>query len=478
MTQEAAKRDESDEPDESRGGSSRARLVGITGLAIFLLLAVGVAVLVAWLGQDTAPSTAGIAPAAGDVAVLDEAAPEQPAATASSAPSEPIDDAADPRVLPPGFADLGVEISEVRELPVTPFTVDLQQPDALGAIYNETVFSELDPEQIESDRRLLVDLHLVRPDLDYLGVVRALYGEQVNGFYDPETDVLHVGDEAAGSEGAGLDDLSAYKQVTAAHEIDHALQDGAYDLTALREVGEEEADRSLAVLALIEGDATLVQEQWSERFQTPEEREAAAAEAGARSYDAYLAAPPYLQAALGFPYVAGTRFVRGLYDAGGWEAVDAAFAAPPTTSEQVIHPEKYAAKEPAATAALAGSPGAGWAEGSTYQFGEFDVQQLMAVLGTERAQQIAAGWGGGEVRSWDRGDEHASGLALTWDTQEDQTEMCAAVPEWWTAVADGRRLADLVFAGDTGVMAYRCDETGVQMGFGPDTGTARAVAGI
>jgi hypothetical protein len=56
--------------------------------------------------------------------------------------------------------------------------------------------------------------------------------------------------------------------------------------------------------------------------------------------------------------------------------------------------------------------------------------------------------------------------------------MCAAVPEWWTAVADGRRLADLVFAGDTGVMAYRCDETGVQMGFGPDTGTARAVAGI
>ncbi|NIV14011.1 MAG: hypothetical protein GWN62_22865 [Aliifodinibius sp.] len=42
-----------------------------------------------------------------------------------------------------------------------------------------------------------------------------------------------------------------------------------------------------------------------------------------------------------FPYDQGFAFVDAVFQEGGWEAVENIYTNPPTTTEQILHPEKY-----------------------------------------------------------------------------------------------------------------------------------------
>ena len=57
------------------------------------------------------------------------------------------------------------------------------------------------------------------------------------------------------------------------------------------------------------------------------------------------AMPAFLRESLLFPYTAGLSFVQSLQASGGWDAVNGAFREPPASTEQVLHPEKYASHE-------------------------------------------------------------------------------------------------------------------------------------
>jgi len=59
--------------------------------------------------------------------------------------------------------------------------------------------------------------------------------------------------------------------MTFAHEFVHALQDQQYDLARLRGRPSVNADQSLAVQAVIEGDAILAQQLWTTTNLTPAE---------------------------------------------------------------------------------------------------------------------------------------------------------------------------------------------------------------
>src|SRR5690606_2769545 len=52
-------------------------------------------------------------------------------------------------------------------------------------------------------------------------------------------------------------------------------------------------------------------------------------------------APFFLSETLYFPYNEGAEFVMSFWTEGGWDAVDAVWQNPPSTSEQILHPEKY-----------------------------------------------------------------------------------------------------------------------------------------
>jgi hypothetical protein len=107
----------------------------------------------------------------------------------------------------------------------------------------------------------------------------------------------------------------------------------------------------------------------------------------------------------------------------GFESI---FTRLPSTTEQLLHPDRYLANEPArpvTPVALAASLGPGWKEQGKGVLGEYTLQNvLMAGLSGDRprVQRAAEGWGGDAFTVYER-DETTKLLQLetVWDTPED-----------------------------------------------------------
>src|SRR5439155_16288511 len=107
---------------------------------------------------------------------------------------------------------------------------------------------------------------------------------------------------------------------------------------------------------------------------------------------------PLVESAAAFPYTDGMGFVSLLYGQGGWPAVAQAFANPPRSTEQVLHPVKYVAGDepvqvrlPNLSAALGG----GWRALAEDTLGELYMRiYLEHYLNIDQAGAAAMGWGG------------------------------------------------------------------------------------
>lgn len=104
-----------------------------------------------------------------------------------------------------------------------------------------------------------------------------------------------------------------------------------------------------------------------------------------------------------FPYSVGTQFANVLFQAGGWKAVDQAYANPPVSSEQIMHPERYPADAPIAVTLPDLLPvlGEGWELLDQDTLGEWHTLLLLTSGVDPQARQVvesampaAAGWGG------------------------------------------------------------------------------------
>jgi len=96
------------------------------------------------------------------------------------------------------------------------------------------------------------------------------------------------------------------------------------------------------------------------------------------------------------PYTDGLRFVHALRRRGGWAAVDEAWKHPPTTTEQLLHVDKYLAHEPAESIDLP-QPPPGAAYRSVYEdvLGEQGVRMAWEQWLPRSAAAVAAsGWAG------------------------------------------------------------------------------------
>ena len=114
--------------------------------------------------------------------------------------------------------------------------------------------------------------------------------------------------------------------------------------------------------------------------------------------------PEFIERQLLFPYLAGEEFVSVLRgESGEWDAVDSVYRfRRPRTTEQVIHPRKFAAGERAARVAVPDLRREGWRRLQRSSLGEFDVQMLLALNDARRPAEAAAGWGGGRFELWRR----------------------------------------------------------------------------
>jgi hypothetical protein len=195
--------------------------------------------------------------------------------------------------------------------------------------------------------------------------------------------------------------------------------------------------------------------------------------------------PFVLLKGLEFPYTAGPLFVAALRGSDqGFQAVDRAYSAPPTTSEQVLHPEKYRQGEGAAEAKLpdaAATLGEGWNADEPDVLGEFMLMTWLTFLGRGDASIAAAGWGGDSyVLLEGPSGEDALLARIVWDRPEedgqeffesllaglDRSARLRRVAEEGAALViwegDGRTIGVRLGPGTTGVVlaaAPRADQT-------------------
>jgi hypothetical protein len=328
-------------------------------------------------------------------------------------------------------AQIEANVVTLRGLdPLRPVTVTLLTTDQLRERLATHLMEEITPEKARDDTLVYVAFDFLAADFDLYGFLLDLYSEQVAGFYDPETAEFVVV-----SDGEVFD---LFEQWTYAHEYVHALQDQHFGLASINDETLTSEQR-LALRALAEGEATLIQLQYLLEFFSQAEVSQLFA-TGLQSDRTILEqAPPILSASLSFPYEAGFEFVSFLYSQGGWAAIDAAWATPPQSTSHILHPARYLAGETALAVSLpplTSTLGAGWRLLEEDILGEFYLRQYLGQqLAEQEVSRVTTGWGGDRYAVYSNdGDELVMVLRLAWNTVGAQAEFATAY-----AVFAGRR---------------------------------------
>jgi len=270
---------------------------------------------------------------------------------------------------------------------------------------------------------------MIPPGTDYVGLMVDLMTDQIAGYYDPDTKKLTV------SKSAGDD--PQWAEMVLAHELDHGLQDQAFDLHAFEDLPDGEGDAALARHALVEGDGIalmlevlLSRQHVAPPWANPRIADQLVDAMSAPTGDSLDKAPLAIREVMLFPYREGFAFVAALRRKKPWSAVDAAFKRPPRSTEQILHPDKYLADDkpiPVTAAALPSLPD----EPIVHQtvWGELGFELFLRSHGVadQIAREAAAGWGGDRAvvyaKAGDAKPGHATGLVrLEWDTEADAIE--------------------------------------------------------
>jgi hypothetical protein len=333
------------------------------------------------------------------------------------------------------------EAATVRGLkPKTDVPEHFVSPAEMQADVKQQVISEYPQDEARQDALELWLLRLIDDrSLDLVQMQIDLLAEQVIGYYDIKQKELFVRNDQQ--------PLGVEAQETLAHEFVHSLQDEYYDLEKLRPAHSHDSDRNAAATALMEGDASLAGILVAQKYMSQADYQLLIKQSQNAPTEQLDKVPPYFRDSLLFPYVQGAAFVIALYGAGGFAAIDQAFAHPPASTEQILHPEKYLTRTPDAplpvtVPPLTASLRADWTLRDTNTLGEFALSELLKVNGVDDAE-ATAGWGGGAYALY-QGQSAAVLIAATrWDTAGDADEFAAALRRSFAAAqADGPLWSD------------------------------------
>jgi hypothetical protein len=281
-------------------------------------------------------------------------------------------------------------------------------------------------------------------------MVTRLFSQQIAGYYDPHRKKMvlieHDGADSGQYTVFPMDVLSemfaaqlgvSLDNVLLAHELTHVLQDQHFDLLSLPIEDLDPEDRTSAVRALIEGDATLVMldyvlaRQGTDSTQVPDIAETMQAWAQnplVSGLGLFQTVPRYIIENLLFSYTYGYEFVLHLKKRGGWEHINQAYRDLPVSTEQILHPAKYSeARDAPTTIQLPPLPKefADWRELERNTLGEFNISILLdGFLTTIQAQTASAGWDGDRFALY---EQPTTGDLLlvwhsTWDSETDAEE--------------------------------------------------------
>jgi hypothetical protein len=211
---------------------------------------------------------------------------------------------------------------------------------------------------------------------------------------------------------------------TLAHEITHMIQEKYFKSPEVRF-----HDEFQAWAALIEGDADFTGDKYIEDTAgRPAVSDGVASLSSSKKLSAatHLATvkmPESLVELWLFRYRYGESFVSALYEAGGWEKVNAAYANPPVTTEEILHPEKYLEGEGFVQVNSISLNSSDWNLVKTERFGEhFILVMLSSHIPRDYAMTAAEGWRGDNFTYYKKEENHLFTWKIVWDTERDSVE--------------------------------------------------------
>lgn len=368
--------------DEVVASRRRPRWVAVVaiGLVVALIAAYGTQALIG--DDDPVVAAPGPTLTPPDTTV-DTTEPDPPTTEAPAGSTPP---ATDPPASPNPPTELDAAVDELVDF-VEQARESEFVSDPVVRFYDDEAFEErivetfLDDEALELtdiEEKLYTALGLLEPGTSMLDLVIELLSSGVIGFYDPETAELAV---------RGTD-LTPYVASTVVHELVHALDDQLHDLDK-PEWDELTIDESNALTSLVEGDARRIEGEWIATLSQSERVEYAAGEKAAAGDADYEAFPSWLVALLLAPYELGEELLSQFDDEG---EIDALFADPPESTEQVMDPTAFAADEQPVAVPIPEADGVVVDEGTLGAL----MLYLMAVdaVGPSEASTLASGWGG------------------------------------------------------------------------------------
>jgi len=377
-------------------------------------------------------------------------------ALAATVPADAAPDAPDQALV----RRIEEDVAALRGLPWKhPIRAEAQTTEQFAAYLDRQLALSV-PERLALNYgRVVRRLGLYRgPEItDFREMMKFVMSSQAAAYYDPERQGFYV---------LMSDFPEPMLGMFFAHELMHGLQDQHFGLQrylfapqASRALDDDEL---LARQAVVEGEATLLMTAWlMQRMQgVPASREQLAVavqaqtqfdsttlraalqqpEIGALAGDSMRGAveamariPSFLLQTMMGAYLQGLGFVFAVQER-GWAEVERLYGdAPPASSEQILHPEKwFAGEQPlriswpefSAEAALDG-----WELLEANTLGEFQWRIVFEEQGlAAEAESAAAGWDGDRYAVFSRREDGATLLLLrtAWDTPEDAGEFAAA----------------------------------------------------
>jgi hypothetical protein len=308
--------------------------------------------------------------------------------------------------------------------------------EEISRFLNELIQKEYNPSELQKQGKMLQKLGLIPASMDFKDFLLKLLSEQAEGFYDPETKTLYIASWTPPDE----------QKPVMAHEITHALQDQYFDLGKTmkedRALGND--DRALAHEAIREGDGMAVMLNY---LLEPAKRDFTklpdlttvmrAQMAVSQSRNAvFNSAPQYIQENLLFSYGYGAAFLQKIWAKDpSWKSIDKLYENMPSSTEQLLHPEKYFARDdpkPVQEEDIAAKLGNNWKVSYKNVLGEFSLGLLLNLRFTEtRARRVVNGWGGDQVLLLENGEgKDAVFVNTIWDSAGEADVFFAAMQEW------------------------------------------------
>lgn len=339
------------------------------------------------------------------------------------------------------------EIAFKKEVPA-----ERQSRDAFAEVVKRELAKELPAAESKRLSKALFHTGFVADKIDLGAAMELAVTSQVAAYYDPESGKFYA---------VSLSDDLSWLEVMTAHELTHGLQDQHFDLR--KYYGEKPKvelteDAINARRFIVEGEATFVMMlhaaamrtkkwdsaqlakqismglgfllgsmTWQQLVEDSKQQAQKIQGVEKEQLEALDKIPPFILVPMLESYLVGAATVAAVYDKGGWKAVSALYTNPPSSTEQVLHPDKLVGKrdEPRAVELppLAGATGKPLMDET---LGELGWRVYLETWDIKDAKLAAAGWDGDRLAVYQTPAGLVGMAALTFDSTKDAREFEAA----------------------------------------------------